>query len=99
MISNDWYQLVPEDEHSSNHRYCDPAKCPALLRRRSEMDEPSELFHVRFTTADVDEDMAEEAGVSLDEAVDRAEHASRAIRDHLIETGNSLLRDAVAGTL
>lgn len=33
MTPDEWYRYVPEDEHSSDHKYCDPTKCSALLRR------------------------------------------------------------------
>lgn len=32
MTDDDWYKYVPTDEHAANHRYCDPWRCPALLK-------------------------------------------------------------------
>lgn len=62
------------------------------------IDTDTVLFTVTFTHADLDW-MAENAGVDLTTAIERAESSAKAIRDTLTESGNELLLEAVNGTL
>lgn len=56
----------------------------------------NELFHITFVEEDLDW-MAEEAGVTMEVAVDRAKANAKYIRDYFTEQINGALLDAVRG--